>query len=144
MKLRNKKTEEIVEITMPITNGDGWNIKANSLAELCEEWEDYEEPKGYWYINRLGDVCWSTYVGEEANIRKLIGNYFKTKEEAEKAVEKLKAWKRLKDNGFKFVDCSCEEDCWKDVIGNWKLTISAEIDELDHDDLDLLFSGGEE
>jgi hypothetical protein len=34
---------------------------------------------------------------------KSIGNYFESKEEAEKAVEKLKAWKRLKDKGFKFL-----------------------------------------
>lgn len=33
---------------------------------------------------------------------KEIGNYFETKEEAEKAVEQLKAWKRLKDKGFEF------------------------------------------
>lgn len=25
----------------------------NSLAELNEEWEDYEEPKEYWFINDL-------------------------------------------------------------------------------------------
>ena len=30
-----------------------------------------------------------------------------TKEEAEKAVEKLKAWKRLKDKGFKFTGWNC-------------------------------------
>lgn len=33
---------------------------------------------------------------------KSIGNYFKTKKEAEKAVKKLKAWKRLKEYGVKF------------------------------------------
>ena len=33
-----------------------------------------------------------------------IGNCFQTEEEAEKAVEKLKAWKRLKDSGLKFKD----------------------------------------
>ena len=40
MKLRNKKTGEIVEAT-------DFNIISdyNSLAELNEEWEDYEEPK---------------------------------------------------------------------------------------------------
>lgn len=33
-----------------------------------------------------------------------IGNYFETREEAEKAVERLKAWERLKDAGLKFKD----------------------------------------
>ena len=31
-----------------------------------------------------------------------IGNYFETREESEKAVEKLKAWKRLKDRNLRF------------------------------------------
>ena len=79
----------------------------NSLAEL-NEWEDYEEPKDFWYIdNECGVMCESTdpslwdkkYAIE---FMKQIGNYFETKEEAEKAVEKLKAWKRLKDSGFVF------------------------------------------
>lgn len=33
-----------------------------------------------------------------------IGNCFQTKEEAERAVEKLRSWKRLKDSGLKFKD----------------------------------------
>ena len=36
------------------------------------------------------------------NNNKPIGNYFDTREEAEKVVEKLKAWKRLKDSNFRF------------------------------------------
>lgn len=43
MKLRNKKTGEIVEITMPIKGSDGWNVSANSLAELNAEWCDVED-----------------------------------------------------------------------------------------------------
>ena len=97
MKLRNKKTGEIVEAT-------DFNIISdyNSLAELNEEWEDYEE-KG-WYITENGEVRENRSLGiveEESEYRK-IGNCFRTKEEAEKAVEKLKAWKRLKDAGFRF------------------------------------------
>lgn len=71
---------------------------------MNEEWKDYEEPKEYYYIAdfgavREGDV--GKFVEDEKS-RKKIGNYFETKEEAEKAVEKLKAWKRLKDKGFRF------------------------------------------
>lgn len=40
MLLKNKKTGEIVDITMPIKNSDGGNISSNSLAELNAEWED--------------------------------------------------------------------------------------------------------
>lgn len=84
-------------------NGKEWEY--HSLAELNEEWEDYEEPEEFWYINECGDVLKYKYDGGcscpilEA---KEIGNHFETKEEAEKAVEKLKAWKRLKDKGFEF------------------------------------------
>lgn len=72
------------------------------------------------------------YPNDEEN-RKAIGNYFKTEKEAEKAVEKLKALKRLKDNGFKFKAYQLQEF----NIKFW----------LDHgytkmgDDLDLLFGG---
>ena len=100
MKLRNKKTGEI----------ESWDIgRYNSLKELCEEWEDYEKPKGYWFIAIDGTVLFHELELDNArnNIIKdenltLIGNYFETREEAEKAVEKLKAVKRLKDNGFRF------------------------------------------
>lgn len=40
MRLRNKKTGEIIDITCHIT-GD-FRKKFNSLAALNEEWEDYE------------------------------------------------------------------------------------------------------
>ena len=112
----------------------------NSLAELNEEWEDYEEPKwlrDYWFIDSCGGIN-----KQESDIlgvnRREIGNYFNTKEEAEKAVEKLKAWKRLKDRGFKFKDFIREDAC--------NITISVTCDECwseIYDDLDLLF-GGEE
>ncbi|MBO7731313.1 MAG: hypothetical protein J6S67_02120 [Methanobrevibacter sp.] len=111
MKLKNKKTGEIGE---PITiRHDGTVFvvtkigmpyckesilgKYRSLAELNEEWEDYEEPKEYWYIDDAGVIQIDLVLSSEINMRKSIGNYFETKEEAEKAVEKLKAWKLLKD-----------------------------------------------
>ena len=89
---------------MPIKNGDDWNIAANSLAELNEEWEDYED-ENYYFIDPDSSgndrVIDDTDAGWKADLaRKEIGNYFKTKKEAEKAVEKLKVWKRLKDKGF--------------------------------------------
>lgn len=117
MKLRNKETGEIGYLKsdsdnqVQVARNSGYNYKYyNSLAELCEEWEDYEEPKVYYYISDFGAIreCEIGKFPEDEEARKLIGNYFETKEEAEKAVEKLKAWKRLKDNGFVF--CG-EGDC---------------------------------
>jgi hypothetical protein len=120
MKLRNKKTGEIAEkietiayiqwskkIMMIYINSDGERImkQYDSLETFNEEWEDYEEPKGYWYINEFGTPTKADFVGRETlydKCRKNFGNYFETKEEAEKAVEKLKAWKRLKDYNVKF------------------------------------------
>lgn len=116
MKLRNKKTGEIVEFrylhsdyVAPLVLTTYENDKPemysyNSLAELNEEWEDYEEPKECWFIDYDGGIVPFNIHKETAtdNLMKQIGNYFETREEAEKAVEKLKAVKRLKDKGFRF------------------------------------------
>lgn len=107
MKLQNKKTGQVGNF---IINKDHFECvdldympEYRNLAELNAEWEDYEEPKfirDYWFIDSCGGIN-----KQEADIlganRREIGNYFETKEEAEKAVEKLKAWKRLKDKGIK-------------------------------------------
>lgn len=109
MKLQNKKTGQVGNF---IINKDHFECvdldympEYRNLAELNAEWEDYEEPKfirDYWFIDSCGGIN-----KQEADIlganRREIGNYFETKEEAEKAVKKLKAWKRLKDKGFKFI-----------------------------------------
>lgn len=99
MKLRNKKTGEIIEVykSQLFVHYDGGKktLHLKSMSEM-NEWEDYKEPKEYWYIDWDGEVCRSNIHDKKTKQMKLIGNYFETKEEAEKAVEKLKAWKRLK------------------------------------------------
>lgn len=115
MKLKNKKTGEIgypyfqnwKEITCVIVDENAIQIaEYTSLAELNEEWEDYtEEQKEWWYIDIHGPHKVTNndeYYQQVKVASKEIGNYFETKEEAEKAVEKLKAWKRLKDFGCRF------------------------------------------
>ena len=92
MKLRNKKTREIME--------------------LSEDWEEYKGPEKYYYISGCANIESSTNdygrnlpeeIWEKCIKRKKeVDNYFKTKEEAEEKVEKLKALKRLKDKGLKF------------------------------------------
>ena len=106
MRLRNKKTGEIVDYnpTLERWNGPSKETKHYvSLAELNDEWEDYEELKAY-YIGRCGTIEEFDPTNDIAltEMLKEIGNYFETKEEAEKAVERLRAWKRLKDDGFVF------------------------------------------
>lgn len=113
MKLRNKKTGAIYKIeNIDLSNNqdvsntqDGiWlgMTKYNSLAELNAEWEDVpEELKTHWMIDTSVLEPVREIAGNPYEIDKEIGNWFSTKEEAEKAVEKLKALKRLKDKGVK-------------------------------------------
>lgn len=149
MKLRNKKTGEILELCCH-RSGD-YREKYDSLAELVREWEDYEEPKEYWYIDSAcdGDIdrteifdCEHCKRIDEFN--KSIGNYFDTREEAKKAVEKLKAWKRLKEAGFEFGGWT-HTPMTKSLAG-YNLHIIACSDKLvDYmDDLHLLFGGEDE
>ena len=121
----------------------------NSLAELNAEWEDYEEPKDFWYIDDLMIICGTegeftnpdlaSFTKKDIEKLKAIGNYFETKEEAEKAVEKLKAITRLKSCGFKFKG-------WRTAdlgADKYYFVITAESDAAGKGDLDLIF-GGEE
>ena len=164
MKLLNKRTGEIVEDAyvrethdfqfdgqkhiLAVFRGNGHRPPErisgpyNSLAELNEEWEDYEEPKRYWYINCFGIVIEDIepYTKKRKEDLESIGNYFETKEEAEKAVEKLKAWKRLKDKGFEFrwIDMQTGQ-----IKYSFFLKEGQKVARGDEDDLLLLF-GGEE
>ena len=147
MKLRNKNTGDIGELTyfdsrmyILIDNELRTDLNYNSLAELNEDWEDYEEPKdSIEYIGlKLEDYNHTT-----------VEIHYQTKEEAEKAVEKLKALKRLKDKGFKFIgvrgigkviDFDIPEPY--NLVGFHKYERSKDEKEF-YDDLLLLF-GGEE
>ena len=147
MKLKNKKTGEIGYFcfanwdspVLIIMDKNGVQLaKYNSLAELNEEWEDYEEPKEYWYIDYDGGILCSEIDNSSAEKMMIsMGNHFNSIEEAEKAVEKLKAWKRLKDKGFSFHGWNGTE------IGSNISYISEFYYEGCADDMDLLF-GGEE
>ena len=153
MKLRNKKTGEIGFLVTSKTSGcylianDDWLTCGiyKSLTKLNEEWENVpEESKEYWFIGYDAQVeCISEEDSDGIELDKEIGNYFETKEEAEKAVEKLKAWKRLKDEGIRF------NGWYYSLKGNrenltvlLKMNTRCKIDNLAKD-LDLLF-GGEE
>ena len=154
MKLRNKKTGDIgkpafisvdYQITVLPDDKNKTAIYYNSLAELNEDWEDYiEEPKKQFYIDCDGRIwIFENHTTEYIKGKmQEIGNYFKTREEAEKAVEKLKAWKRLKDKGFVWQG-------WEEgAMDNGMCVIGCQIPENNWetdvvDDLDLLF-GGEE
>lgn len=158
MLLRNKKTGIIGELHFEpdkeyhftVATEDPADVMIyKKLADLYADWEDYEEPKEWWYIDIHGPHKVTNndeYYQQVKAASKEIGNYFETKEEAEKTVEKLKAWKRLKDKGFKFrgigqtmydIDCA-EFDIGSEYLRERDLRGS----ELNKD-LVLLF-GGEE
>lgn len=138
MKLRNKKTGEILELCCH-RSGD-YREKYDSLAKLNEEWEDYKEGNYYWCIDDMGMPSICSKHHDKTAKRKAFGNYFATEEEAEKAVEKLKAWKRLKSLGFKFTGRGDRTATW---AVNTKLYVPVEMEEQIQADLDLIL-GGEE
>ena len=145
MKLRNKKTGEIKDLDIRLLGTEPDRF-VNSLAELNEEWEDYEEPKGYWYYDTTCGRVEKLNHNEDKEIDSSIGNCFETKEEAEKAVEKLKAWKRLKDECDIKFDGTIRDD--SGMLKGVKLTYDRHTVTFDRmreciGDLLLLF-GGEE
>ena len=168
MKLKNKKTGEIIDDgyvrethdfqfdgqkhVLAVFNGNGYRPPERvsgvytSLAELNEEWEDYEEPKEYWSYDTIdNDVTFNSISNEDdRKADQEIGNFFETKEEAEKAVEKLKAWKRLKDGGITFKNWTINQTGTIDCFATWGNNIPpSRKDPTLLEDLDLLF-GGEE
>lgn len=153
MKLKNKKTGEIVEKFpdrfVVILNSGEQIRQYGSLAELNEEWEDApEEPKCGYIIDPMDEDGYSRdddcFEEGDRQRAKELGIWFETKEEAEKAVEKLKAWKRLKDKGFRFQG-------WEDLeaielpIKHYNNIVGFRLED-NHDvvvDLNTIFGGGE-
>jgi len=125
MKLQNDQTGQVENFCIDkdqICSCDRAFVY-DSLAQLQEAgWKDYEEPKDWGeYIiscgnNYIEPVCagFSDKTIEKCNE---LGMLFETKEEAEKAVEKLKAWKRLKDKGFRITIRGCKGNAWLEA--NW-------------------------
>lgn len=146
MRLKNKRTGEIIEFDaiLPVKDVAGDSVahlEYGSLAELNSEWEDApEEPKGYWYIDDVGVIQIDQVLSSVINMRKSIGNYFSSREEAELALRKLKAVKRLKDKGFSFHGY---DDGYKHDFNSGHIEFYVKNDGDVLNDLDLLF-GGEE
>lgn len=119
------------------------------FPNILDEWfEEVEEPKEHWMIDVFGDVdiVSSIYTDDMIDELREICNYFSSKEEAKLAVERLKAWKRLKDKGADFVFIKSQG-----IYGNvcrYRIELCTDTSTLtDEDaraDLDLLFSRGEE
>lgn len=149
MKLRNKRTGEVgyleadnsAQKVRVLNQFNDTIAEYNSLADIENEWESYEEPKLRWYVGSSGIVHKekTTLYSEP---REVIGNSFETEREAEKAVEKMKAWKRLKDGGAVFFGYSVELPDYQ-VRPLPEITIRLLARNIDSADLDLLFGGKE-
>ena len=144
MKLRNKKTGEIATLTLS-TNGEDLIIMGNDmyahitkLSEL-KDYADYEEDELLYVVSaehRSGYQCvLKEDYPEICKVAKELGIGFETEKECQKAVEKLKAWKRLKDKGFRITMQGCKGNAW--LQANWGNL------QGDYSDVLLLF-GGEE
>lgn len=148
MKLRNKKTGKIGNFCYALTSDlcvswqkdDGfWDKKEyNSLTGLTDDWEDYEEEPKTDALSMM-IITLTNFIENEPDKDEV------DLEDCKSMLEKLKAWKRLKDKGFTFyrwnkgsllksipnnIEFACEDTeiwAWEDI----------------QDDLDLLF-GGEE
>ncbi len=102
---------------------------------FSNDWEIYEEQKSkdwkpregelYFYINSNGEIEYRYYKNRNINDKRRIcniGNYFKTDEEADHMVEKLKVIKELKDFAIENRD---EEISWEedDEYNRYKYSI---------------------
>ncbi len=119
-------------ITKP-TKGGIITFYFKTLKGLNEMFEDYKEPEGMQWVDVLG-----------ANDGRVVIQY-SNEGEAEKAVEKLKAWKRLKDASFEFgtIKYNLDEESSSTIAYEGIITIKGMAYEDFVEDLDLLF-GGEE
>ena len=165
MKLKNKKTGEVlavesISLVMPTLVADKKTIQLTgtdtetgyreiyrykTVAELNEKWEDYEEPKEYWYIDYGGRIKAINDANDEEDMaRKEIGNYFETKEEAEKAVKKLKAWKRLKDDGLKIRGYELNGGTDRNGCFTGDICLTLDMSKPVYEDILQLLFGGEE
>lgn len=98
-------------ISYTIVHKDQLEKNPNILTDWFEEIKESTRWKpemchDYYYISGDGHVYDNSWDGSQFVDRGRfeIGNCFESREEAEKAVERLKAWERLKDAGLKFKD----------------------------------------
>lgn len=133
MKLRNKKTGEIIDIKDALWDSDDY---PNHYL-ISTDWEDApEEPKEYWIP--MSDEPYP-FVGNDWEKEGLAtGLISLSKEENDRKRQKLKAWQRLKDKGLSFRH-------WKEAplrphSSCIAITGNMDCDAEAREDLDLLFS----
>lgn len=143
------KHEKELRVIATAAKGGQHTFYYSSIKKFMDDWEDAPEEKHY-FIDNAGNVKDEKGHSRYRKQRQEIGNDFKTEEEADKAAEKLKAFTRLQDKGFKFE--GIKEDYTRILqgqnpfrTGKRYLQFNKSEDEdwmkENWDDLDLLFSG---
>ena len=92
MKLKNKKTGEIIEWEHPLQYK--LDREYDSIKEFAENWEDYKgNAQKYWYISSEGQIveCWGTDEDKQIKGLKSIGNYFENEADAKRVLVGLKS-----------------------------------------------------
>lgn len=100
MRLKNKETGEIKEFAL----FDGNELQGGATLEsLMKEWEDAPEEEYYWVFTGSGGLACRKKgdFWDEEKYRD-FGNCFKSEDEASAFIEKLRAFKRLRDHGLRF------------------------------------------
>lgn len=130
MKLKNKKTGEIVELESLQFDTVDRTYEFDNIAELEREWEDYED-------DDLSKIIEWIDKGLEDEILPVSVNDL---------VEKLKAWKRLKDKGFRFGHWVTvrEKKCGKVEFKCDDIRLTFDEAQKIYDDISLLFGGEDE
>lgn len=111
------------------------DTQIKELKEQNEIKEDYkrwraQEGKDYWYIDSDCEIYKEFDRNDDYdNARYVIGNYYKTEEEAEKTAEKMKIYTQLKDLALKLN--KGRESCWNDLKqSKYSITRDVEFNEL--------------
>lgn len=114
----------------------------DDLKTFANDWEDYEDE--HLYVISAEISCGYECVLKDdyatlCDTAVELGIGFKTEKEAQKTVEKMKAWTRLEDKGFRFTD-------WKNgifldgtIAGQVRYEFPIDNKDDIEKDLDLLF-----
>lgn len=80
------------------------------FPSILEKWFEEIKSKEYWCVDWTEPGVFKTeHEDKRDDFNESIGNHFGSRKEATQAIKKLKAWKRLRDKGFRFTDYDVAE-----------------------------------
>ena len=126
MKVTFDLPEELVNGVKDIVDG------------IVKDYENICPKKGdkYWRIDGTGRICYDVYYDSYTdNACKEVGNFFKTKEEAENTLEHLKVLHELNE-------LSDDDRTWDGENDHWELNYDTVEDEINISEMTYNISGG--